>query len=204
MNSDNTKENFGDGPITLVGCGILAREIRYLTKKNNWPLTLRLADSSLHVNYNKLKRSLEDGLEKSRNRPTAVFYGTCHPLMDTLVADWRTIRTPGQNCVEMLLGQELFTEELKKGAFFLLEDWARRFEYVTGMAFNENLEVTRSIFQMAHTYLLGLRTCCSGDFTDHAEKASKLVELPLRWMDVDLDHLEQTLERTIEQHRNKL
>ena len=104
----------------------------------------------------------------------------------------------GQNCVEILLGKERFTRELEKGAFFLMADWARRFEYVTGMAFNDNPEITRKIFQMEHKYLLGLRTPRSGDFSDHAEKVSRLVDLPLHWMDVGLDHLEKTLKHTIE------
>jgi len=55
---------------------------------------------------------------------------------------------------------------------------------------------------MEQKYLLGLRTPCSGDFTNDAEKVSGLVGLPLRWIDVDLDFLEQTLELAIEKRRH--
>lgn len=202
MNSDNTKDSAIERQMALVGCGILRKEILFLIKKNNWPLVLRLFDSSLHVNFNKLGKVLEKGLAESNELPTVVFYGTCHPLMDNILLKWNTLRTPGQNCVEILLGKEVFASELEKGAFFLLEDWARRFEYVTGIAFNDKPDITRQIFQMEQKYLLGLRTPCSGDFTNDAEKVSGLVGLPLRWMDVDLDFLEQTLELAIEKRRH--
>ncbi len=201
MSLDNIKNSSRETPIALVGCGILRKEILLLIKKHNWPLVLRLFDSSLHVNFNKLGGVLEKSLAENNDLPTVVFYGTCHPLMDKILLKWNTSRTPGQNCVEILLGKDIFASELEKGAFFLMEDWARRFAYVTGMAFNDNPDVTRQIFQMEHKYLLGLRTPCSGNFTNDAEKASELVGLPLRWMDVALDRLEQTLELTIEQRR---
>jgi hypothetical protein len=201
MSMDNTRRDPALEPITLIGCGILAKELRYLIKKNNWAISLRLFDSSLHVDFNKLQNALEKGLAEKQDSRTVVFYGTCHPLMDKIIRKGKTIRTPGQNCVEILLGKEIFTRELEKGAFFLMEEWAQKFEYVTGMAFHDNPLMTRDIFQMEHAYLLGLRTPCSGDFVDNAEKVSRLVELPLRWMDVSLNRLEQTLEQTIEQRR---
>ncbi|MDA8135088.1 MAG: DUF1638 domain-containing protein [Desulfobacteraceae bacterium] len=202
MSSDNIEDKTIITPMTLVGCGILKKEIRHLIKKNNWPITTKFFDSGLHVNFNKLRSSLEKGLEQNRNSPTIVFYGTCHPMMEKMLEKWKTLRTPGQNCVEILIGKEIFTRELEQGAFFLMEDWARRFEHVTGMAFNDNPAITRKIFQMEHKYLLGLRTDCSSDFTDHAEKVSRLVGLPLRWMDAGLEHLEQTLEELIEQRKH--
>lgn len=82
-----------------------------------------------------------------------------------------------------------------------MEDWARRFEHVTGIAFNDNPQITREIFQMEHKYLLALKTRCTKDFTENAELVSGLVGLPLRWMDVDLNNLELILERTIERRR---
>lgn len=201
MSMDDIQTDPEKMQLNLVGCGILYKELRSLIIKHNWPITLRLFDSSLHVNFNKLQHTLEKWLTKSDNASTIVFYGACHPRMDKILWSNNTLRTQGQNCVEILLGKEIFTAELEKGAFFLMEDWAKRFEHVTGIAFNDKPEVTRAIFQMEHKYLLGLRTPCSGDFTSHAERVSSLVGLPLHWLDVNLDHLEQTLEYTIEQRR---
>ena len=144
--------------LVLTGCGILKKEIKYLIDKNNWPVETHFLDSSLHVDFDKLYRQLGNSLERYSDRETIVFYGTCHPLMHKLLDSAETIRTRGQNCEEILLGKQMFTDELSAGAFFLMEDWARRWDYVTGKAFNKNKDVMASIFQEEHKYFLALRT----------------------------------------------
>ena len=129
-----------------------------------------------------------------------IFYGTCHPLMDRMLAEAHTFRTSGQNCVEILLGHDLFEHELADGAFFMLEDWAQRWEEITlkGLG-TTNPEVIRAIYREGgRNYLLCLRTPCSGDFTAEATAAGELVGLPLSWLDVSLDHLEAVLQTAID------
>lgn len=188
-----------DDRILLVGCGILKKEVDFLIRKNEWPLKTLFFDSALHVDFDKLGKSLTAALSRHREENIIVFYGTCHPLMEQMLAEAQTFRTRGQNCCEMLLGHELFTEELAKGAYFLLEEWARRWEHILARTFNtKNLDLIRDIFQGDRKYLLGLRTSCSGDFTAEAEAAGRMVGLPLRWLDVPLDHLEAVLLEAIE------
>ena len=189
--------------ITLIGCGILAKEIHFLIKKNRWDVKKQLFDSSLHVNFSKLKKKLGDSIEKNRTLRKVLFLGACHPLLNKIEREHKLFRTKGQNCVEILLGKKRFQQELAQGAFFLLEDWARRFSYITGMAFNESDSITREIFQMGHSHLLGIRTPCSDDFNQEAIAASRLVDLPLKWIDVDLDILESNLEMTLERTRGQ-
>jgi hypothetical protein len=181
----------------LVGCGILKNEVNYLIKKNAWPLDTVFFDSSLHIDFEQLSNKLTSSLAKFSNRKVIVFYGSCHPLMDKILHDAKTIRTPGQNCVEMLLGEQLFTKELSNGAFFLLEDWALRWNFITKKTFGTNKTVIRDIFKGDRKYLLALRTPCSQDFTEKAEMAAQYVDLPLKWMDVSLDHLELVLQTAI-------
>jgi len=183
--------------LLLLGCGILKKEINYLIDKNNWSLDTYFLDSSLHVDFEKLSNELTSTLDKYWNRDAIVFYGACHPLMEGILKRGKTIRTPGQNCVDILLGHELFMEELGKGAFFLLEDWALRFEYITRITFGDNLELIREMFQCDRSYMLCLRTPCSGDFTIAAKEAGHLVDVPIQWMDVGLDPLEKVLQDTI-------
>jgi len=186
-----------DSRITLLGCGILKKEIEWLIKKNNWPLDTVFLDSSLHVDFNKLSNCLTTALDKYRDRNTIVFYGCCHPHMEGILKDANTFRTAGQNCVDILLGNELFTEELSKGAFFLLEEWVHRWNYIVTRTFGNNLEITRNIFQGDRKYLLGIKTPCSTDFEAEAVDASIMIGLPLRWMEVSLDNLESVLNTTI-------
>jgi len=192
--------------LLLAGCGILKKEIHRLIEKNRWPLDTAFLDSSLHCDMKKLEGCLKALLAKHHDRKMIIFYGTCHPLMDRMLAEAHTSRTSGQNCVEILLGQELFSRELANGAFFILEDWAERWEEITLKALGTtNPQVIMDIYREGgRQYLLCLRTPCSGDFTAKAQAAGELVGLPVRWLDVTLDHLEAVLQSAIELKRREL
>ena len=84
-----------------------------------------------------------------------------------------------------------------QGAFFLLEDWACRWDAILARGMGTNLKVIRNIFQGDRQYLLALRTPCSGDFREAAEAAGRRVGLPVRWRDVSLEHLERALEQAL-------
>lgn len=181
-------------PIQLVGCGILKKEVEFLIRKNGWNLETHLMASALHCEMDKLERGLRGSLNKHRNEQTVVFYGCCHPQMDDILAEAHALRTEGQNCVEILLGHERFTQELLDGAFFLFEEWAHKWQRITRLTFGTDRQsVIQEIFQGDRQYMLGIRTPCSGDFVAEAEAAATYVGLPLRWMDANLDHLEAVL-----------
>ncbi len=184
-------------PPLLVGCGILRKEIRFLIEKNAWPVQTSFLDSALHVDFDELSKKLTAVLSRNAERELLVFYGTCHPGMDAILDSANAFRTAGQNCVEMLLGPERFNEELEKGAFFLLEEWARRWERIVTKTFGPNREVMREIIQGDRRFLLCVSTPCSGDFTAEAEAAGRLVGLPIRWLSVSLDHLESVLKEAV-------
>ena len=186
-----------EGRLILIACGIFRKEIELLVRKNRWTVKTRFLDSSLHVDFNKLSAALTSSLSRCREDTPLVVYGACHPRMETILADANAARTPGQNCVEIVLGRDRFTEEISKGAFFLFEDWAKRWEYTGFAPFNNSPDIMREIFQDAHKYLLAIRTPCSGNYKEEAENVSRLVGLPLFWTDVGLEHLEQTLSRSI-------
>ncbi|NWF35402.1 DUF1638 domain-containing protein [Mariprofundus sp. KV] len=184
--------------LLLIGCGILQKEIRYLIEKNSWQMDTSFMRSALHNNIGKLEKGLTGSLAKRADRETIVFYGCCHPDMDRIIEKGNSLRTPGQNCVDILLGRELFDLELERGAFFLLEEWAQRWSPITEMVFGKNPEVIRSVFQEAHKYILAIRTPCSDDFSEEAQEVASIVGLPLQWMDVGLEHLESTLDQTMQ------
>ncbi len=181
-----------DRPL-LLGCGILHKEVRLLIEKNNWPLDTLFLDSMLHVDFDALARSLQSALERDAGCRNFVFYGACHPLMEQMLHRAGAFRTVGQNCVEMLLGVERFGEELAGGAYFLLEDWALRWDQMITRTFGRNPMIVRDIFTGSHSVLLCLRTPCSADFSAAAEHAARQAGLPLRWLDVTLDNLESVL-----------
>lgn len=187
-------------PPLLLGCGILRNEIRFLIEKNGWQLETHFLDSSLHIDFDKLSLTLTSSLAHHADRDAIVFYGACHPLMESILHAAGTYRTKGQNCVEMLLGPERFLAELEQGAFFLLEEWAHRWELIVTATMGTNREVVREMYQGDRNYLLCVMTPCSGDFRAEAEAAGRLVGLPLRWLDVSLDHLETVLQEAIDRN----
>ena len=184
-----------DKPLNLVGCGILRKEVQYLIQKNAWNVETQFLDSSLHNYFGKLYDQLNAALNtnQQQGKESIVFYGCCHPKIDTLLEQHQTLRTEGQNCIVMVLGYELFMQQLEKGAYFLLEDWALTWKPMLTRAFGSNIAVMREIFHSSHQYILAIRTPCSGDFEAAAQEAAAFVDLPLVWMDADLTHLEAVL-----------
>ncbi|MDD1621245.1 MAG: DUF1638 domain-containing protein [Methylococcaceae bacterium] len=187
-------------PLTMVGCGILRKEVDRLIEKNHWNVHTHYLDSALHNYLNRLSKELNQALEEreGRGEKTLVFYGGCHPLMENYLEAHHTCRTEGQNCIVMLLGYEVFMRELEKGAYFLVEDWALTWEPMITACFGMNTPVIREIFHSSHKYILALKTPCNGDFTEAAEAAARFVDLPLQWMDVGLEHLESVLADAIQ------
>lgn len=185
------------GNCLLLGCGILRKEVSFLIEKNGWPLDTDFLDSGLHVNFGKLAHELQTGILRNKGRDIVVFYGCCHPCMEKILETAHTFRTEGQNCVEMLLGRDKFMDELTNGAFFLIEEWALRWDEAIGETFGNNPGAVREIFQLSSKSLLCLRTPCSGDFEEAADAVSGKIGLPVRWLDVGLDHLEDVLRRIV-------
>lgn len=182
----------------IIGCGILKKEIRFLVEKNGWRQEMVFLPSGLHVDFNKLRNSLEKCLQLHGGEPAIVFYGACHPLMDQILETAGVIRTPGQNCIDIFLGHETFVRELEQGAFFLFEDWALHWMGIVGAVMPGDPEIMRSIFLGAHKYLLAIRTPCSGDFSAAAEAVRDMTSLELRWIDAGLEHLEENLAETLD------
>ena len=189
-----------ENQLTMVGCGILRNEVNFLIEKNGWNVHTHFLDSALHNYLNRLSVELDKALNEHEKlgEKTLVFYGGCHPLMENYLEEHNTCRTHGQNCIAMLLGYESFMQELEKGAYFLLEDWALTWEPMITACFGKNKAVIREIFHSSHQYILALKTACNGDFNEAAEAAARFVDLPLRWMDVGLEHLESVLADAIQ------
>lgn len=188
----------------LLGCGILRKEVDYLVRKNSWNVQTQYLDSALHNYLGRLSEQLNAALavNEQQGRQTVVFYGCCHPKIDTILERHQTLRTQGQNCIVMVLGYELFMQELEKGAYFLLEDWALTWKPMLTQAFGSNISVLREIFHSSHKYIMAIRTPCSDDFAAAAQEAADFIDLPLVWLDTDLSQLEAVLSEAIDRKLN--
>ena len=149
-NSPNQKANT-DRKL-LVSCGILKKEIESLISKNNWPINTVFLDSSLHVEPDRLLSSLIIVLSRHRERKVSVIFGACHPMLDDVLAMLGIKRMQAQNCIGMLIGKKIFEEQLSDGAFFLLEDWARKWVRILEKTFGDSPEMIKQVFQQGHKY----------------------------------------------------
>ena len=189
-------------PKKLLGCGVLEKEVDSLIAKNGWRVATQYLDSTLHNHLGRLFDELKAALDANdgTGRRAHIFYGSCHPSMDRLLERHGARRPRAQNCIEMLLGPERYSEELGKGAYFLLEGWSRSWEPMITQAFGTSrVDVVREIFHSSHTHVIAIRTPCSGDFEKEAEAAARYVDLPLEWMDIGLDRLESVLAELFEE-----
>lgn len=185
------------GRCRLLACGVFHREIRWLIQQRRWPVEAVFLDSSLHVDLVRLEKELTAALCGCAGDDLAVFYGACHPRIDRILGGAAAFRTPVENCVEALLGREAYLRELESGAFFLVEDWAKRARAVILGTFGGSEAVAREVFQAECRYLLCIRTPCSLEFSAEAEETGRLLGLPLRWMEASLARLESILGQTI-------
>ena len=185
-------------PIHIMCCDVLKKELDYLIEKNRWNIEAAFLDSNLHVSLDRLENALVHVMNRPMP-PTCLIYGTCHPRIDKICADYHAVRTPVQNCIEMLLGKPAFTRQLESGAFFLLEQWAFHWNTMTRDVFMGPPHARYEILKEEHDYILCLRTPCSTDFDKEAAAVSEQTGLPLQWKDVSLSHMEEVLSRTIGQ-----
>lgn len=172
--------------VRLVCCGILGREVERLRSERRWPAEVVALPSSLHDDPARLSRALSCALTGAARGGLAL-HGACFPGIDGTVRRAGGRRLPVENCFALLLGAARYRREQEAGAYFLLEDWARRFPAAIRPLGRP--EVVREIFQEAHRYLLALATPCSGDYRAEAEEVARLTGLPLRWERVGLEAL---------------
>ena len=91
---------------TIVSCGILKRELSYLTETGFLDADKILyTESGLHANRDELKSQLTRRLEEAKqfSENVIVVYGeTCHPDIDNITQGNRISRIEANDCIDML------------------------------------------------------------------------------------------------------
>ncbi len=86
----------------------------------------------LHMVPEELARKLTCAVdaELHAGRRVIVVYGDCHASMPEMVNRPNVVRTNGINCCELLLGSQRYRKLRAEGAFFMMNDWAMRWQEV--------------------------------------------------------------------------
>lgn len=115
----------------FISCGIFKEEIEYLARENSFPHNVTFLDAALHVNFDRLKATLTEALEKSHAEGASikVLYGHCHPRIMDILDSFGARKIAAGNCLEALVGADE-VERLNNEAisFFLSAGWVNNWE----------------------------------------------------------------------------
>jgi len=129
---------------------------------------------------------------------TLLLYGECHNHMDEYDNDSTVARTCGSNCVEILLGHDEFRRLLKDGAFFLLPEWAERWEEIFRIELGLSEEVGKEFMQEMHKYFLYIDTGLVPIPVAVLDEVSAGMGLPWKSISISTDNLLNEIIKSID------
>ncbi|MEO1423464.1 MAG: DUF1638 domain-containing protein [Pseudomonadota bacterium] len=126
----------GAGPVLLIACGALAREVLTLIKLNGWShLTLRCLPAKLHLYPDRIVEEVRTAVRKGRADgfdEVFIVYGDCGTggALDRVCADEAVVRIEGPHCYSFFDGNHAFAaraeEEMR--CFYLTDFLVRQFD----------------------------------------------------------------------------
>ncbi|MDJ0915855.1 MAG: DUF1638 domain-containing protein [Desulfobacterales bacterium] len=189
----------------LISCGILQPEIEALIARQEIEADVVFLNKYLHVDYQKLYRTLKASMLRHRQRNPVVIYGDMclgfNGEMQTLMAECDVVKVDALNCIDCLLGGrgKLLEMDPDHRLFFLTPAF---------MAFSENLITgTKTENQQRFKMLKGIILIDSlGDMEQHLDRVEHFSEqtaLPvLEHLKVGLTGLRAVIEKALERRHN--
>lgn len=114
----------------LLGCGIFKREFSLLPESLRSAFHPVFLDSMLHMEPARLDLILKNALEKTEAEQVVLAFGDCSPHLPDFDNHARTVRVAGCNCCEIWLGGQRYGELRKEAVFFMMPEWALRWEHI--------------------------------------------------------------------------
>ncbi len=184
-----------------MACSILRQEIEHLRDMGEITLPLRFLQSSLHLKPEELRQQLASEVDKeSRNGNKVVLvYGDCHSHMVDLDRRPNVARTRGANCYEIMLGREVYRNLRRGGVFFLMPEWAVRWQEIFCSCLEMTEANTREMMQSMHSKIIYIDTELVKMPEEHVRNFSSYCGLGWERMQVPLDHLLQSIRAAVEQ-----
>jgi PAS domain S-box-containing protein len=186
--------------VVCVACSVFRMELDDLQARGEVPEPVEYVDSRLHVDPLALGPELGRAIERHYRHGDGVVlvYGHCHPWMDEQDGLPGTCRVQGVDCPSILLGHELYGELRRAGAFFVLPEWAHRWEETVCLALGADQGAARELLQDMHTHLLYLDTGVTPVPREQLEAASRWSGLPLEIRSVPTDRLASAVREAVE------
>lgn len=123
----------GAGPVLLIACGALAREILALITANKWThMTLTCLPAILHNHPEKITDAVTEAVTKHRENYASVFvvYADCGTggLLETRCRELGVDMVKGPHCYSFFEGNEAFAGQDEITAFYLTDFLTRQFD----------------------------------------------------------------------------
>lgn len=124
----NAPKTAGRPRAKLLCCSIMKREIEFLVRKHGLDVDLKYIDCSMHVFPDRLKAEIKSHL----NEPGQVIvYGNkCCMGIEQVAEDGKAVMIGAGNCVEMLLGPHVSSQDQYRRVFFLTPGWFENWDKI--------------------------------------------------------------------------
>ena len=174
-------------PVTIIGCGALARELLYLIEQfPEGQVNLTCLPAIWHNHPEKITPGLRTKIKsyKKKGHHVLVAYGDCGTGgdIDVLLKEEQVERIAGPHCYEMFMGRDDFDKEMDKelGTFFVTDYMVRHFERIVmkGMKLREYPQL-RDMYFGNYTRFLYLAQIEDKQLYEKAVRAA--AELDLRF-----------------------
>jgi hypothetical protein len=143
------------GPVLLLACGALARELHLLRRQAGCEhVEIDCLPAELHNTPDAIPGAIRARLEAARGRYGAVFvaYADCGTggRLDALLDEYGVERLPGAHCYALFTGEERFAalHEAEPGSFYLTDFLVRHFErlVIRGLGLDRHPELLPDYF----------------------------------------------------------
>ena len=123
------------GPVLIIACGALAREIVALKRLNAWSdIDVQCLPPELHNRPERIPAAVDDAIVSARAQYTRIFvaYADCGTggRLDAVLQTHGVERLPGAHCYQLFATAGVFAElsEAEPGTLYLTDFLARHFE----------------------------------------------------------------------------
>lgn len=175
----------------FISCGIFKAELEYLARTGRFGEEVVFLDAALHVNFDKLKKCLEEALKEADKTGAGirVLYGHCHPDMTEILDDYGAKKIRAGNCLEAIIGAEEITRlDAEAKTFFLTAGWVDNWENMFAMGKADFDFDFRSMF-LQYKRIIVFDTGVIPLDNDKIRAFSEYTGLPVERRMVTLDHL---------------
>lgn len=185
--------------IVCVACSIFKKELASLQNDIMQEVECVYHSSMLHMHPELLDVQLQKDHEKwtSENARMLILYGDCSPSMHSIEQSAGVERTKGINCIELLLGEKLYRELRREGAFFMMPEWTYRWKEVFKHELGLEGELAREFMMDFHSRIIYLDTGQLEIPQHHIEEIENYTGLKVEIIKTNLTELAKNVEAAL-------